>query len=527
MQSTRADGAAPVPSRQLSTGFRLFLILSVALFPLALVAFLATLQSNRTADLESRAQMRVALTESVRQLGAAAASDIAALRNALKILETRPDDAQSCERLASIYRSGQAAAPRFALFGASSAPVCASRGFRPARPGTIGLSGAPAVALDEAGLNIIVGSAGGGAAGVLGYDPATLTVIAAPGGFADPYSLVLSSSSGGTVPLIEKVPSFRADYHVLSDRLGLGDLEAEMKVARHSFSAAELLSLMLPLLMWIAAAAIGWFVVNRLLMRPLRQLDSDVSAWRPGENFAWTAPGSASAQELNQLGRTFEQIAGRVTNHENELSEGLARQTKLTREVHHRVKNNLQVIASLINLHARGQSAPEVMRAYASIQRRVDALAVVHRNHFAELEVNHGVSLRALIGELAQNFRGSLPEGEPAPAIALAICPCYATQDIAVPIAFLLTELIELSIMGGPRAPITIALTEVAPGKARLGVRSPALAELLAAEDAVPTRFARVLEGLSRQLRTPLERDPQNGSFSLQIPITSDSGDED
>lgn len=80
------------------------------------------------------------------------------------------------------------------------------------------------------------------------------------------------------------------------------------------------------------------------------------------------------------------------------------------------MKNNLQVISSLINFHARGATGPEAMAAYASIQRRVDALAVVHRHHFAELEDNRGLNLRTMIGELAANIRATAPRARPASA---------------------------------------------------------------------------------------------------------------
>ena len=84
------------------------------------------------------------------------------------------------------------------------------------------------------------------------------------------------------------------------------------------------------------------------------------------------------------------------------------------------MKNNLQVVASLLNIHSRGSPNEEVAAAYASIQRRVDALAVVHRNHFAELEENRGVALKPLISELAANLRATAPASALGMSIRLA-----------------------------------------------------------------------------------------------------------
>ncbi len=127
-----------------------------------------------------------------------------------------------------------------------------------------------------------------------------------------------------------------------------------------------------------------------------------------------TPPLTTPALEIRTLGDAFQRAAQTITRHETELEEGLARQTKLTREVHHRVKNNLQVVASLLNIHARGAHSVEASDAYATIQRRVDALALVHRSHYAELEVNQGIALRPLIGELAAICAGRCPPDQAA-----------------------------------------------------------------------------------------------------------------
>src|SRR6185312_4278024 len=93
-----------------------------------------------------------------------------------------------------------------------------------------------------------------------------------------------------------------------------------------------------------------------------------------------------------------------------EMTSALEGQRRLVREVHHRVKNNLQVVASLLNIHGRSASAAEARAAYAGIGRRVGALSIVHRNHYAEMEENRGISLRPLITEMAAELRATAPD---------------------------------------------------------------------------------------------------------------------
>ena len=100
----------------------------------------------------------------------------------------------------------------------------------------------------------------------------------------------------------------------------------------------------------------------------------------------------------------------RVEESDREMTDALEGQRRLVREVHHRVKNNLQVVASLLNIHGRSAGHAEARAAYAAISRRVEALSVVHRNHYAEMEENRGIALRPLLTELAADLRASAPE---------------------------------------------------------------------------------------------------------------------
>jgi two-component sensor histidine kinase len=232
-------------------------------------------------------------------------------------------------------------------------------------------------------------------------------------------------------------------------------------------------------------------------------------------------PLTTPAFEIRTLGRAFQLAAQTITRHESDLEEGLARQTRLTREVHHRVKNNLQVVTSLLNIHARGAATPAAADAYATIQRRVDALALVHRSHYAELEVNHGIALRPLIGELAANVRGSASASDKPPVITTHLDLLYAHQDTAVSVAFMLVEMIEAAMVRVPGTTIAIRLDATAgdPGRARLTVESLALRRDAAPVDPRFELFERVIEGLARQLRSPLERDEVRGLLAIGISV--------
>ena len=74
------------------------------------------------------------------------------------------------------------------------------------------------------------------------------------------------------------------------------------------------------------------------------------------------------------------------------------------------MKNNLQVVASLINIHGRSAETAGCARGLCVISRRVGALSIVHRNHFAEMEENRGIALRPLLSELAAELRAGPPK---------------------------------------------------------------------------------------------------------------------
>lgn len=507
---------------RLPTGTKLLLILSAALLPLALIALFATLQTTRTADQEARAQLRVAASESARAIAIELIGDTTALYTALSALDQDPGNAPACARAQGVFVQQLSAGVRFAIRDRRGRLLCGN-----ALPPELAALPAPAAGpvaariLPDRGVALQT-LADSGRIGATVYFPAAfLARVAKPSGFPPPYAATLTLDD-------ERLPIAELEYRNTFERreslttdMGLSGLALEMSVRSAPITSSLLIAMLLPIVMFAAAVGIAWLVVDRLLIRPLRDLRARVATYSAGDIIDPGAIRTLPAQEIRELGDTFRALSRTVALHESDLAAGLVRQTRLTREVHHRVKNNLQVIASLINFHSRSAVTPEAAAAYASIQRRVDALAVVHRNHHAEVEDSRGLPLRGMIGELAQSMRATAPSESAQLAITLDIPPFLISQDTAMAVAFLVTELVELAMTADPVARLRISAREAeSEDRAVLRVSSPAFAEGTGHEAAIEQRYGRVMQGLARQLRAALVHDAQLGAYEIVIPVS-------
>jgi len=505
-----------------STGVKMFLILTLALLPLGLIALVASLQAIETADLEKEALLRVAVSQSARKLTADLESDRTALQLTVNNLAATPSDTSICDRLNLFLAKNDRDGGRYAIYDRAGRTLCASHpDLAPIVPSQERFGGPTAQLLDGAPYLLTrVRSRDDRLVGLIYYSRAHLESAADPATALQNRRLSLHEGHRRlNLSPARPFPAGAVGLTSLSAPLEPPNIVLTMTVRDPPETLARTLSLFLPLVMWFAAAAIGWFVVNRLLIRPLVLLRRTVAAYHPGEVLEPMRRVRTPAREIIALGETFREISEDVATHEAEMAEGLETQRKLTREVHHRVKNNLQIIASLINLHARSAHEPEAVEAYASIQRRVDALSVVHRNHFAELEENRGVGVRALISELSASLRGTAPAEARRFGIQIDSDDLHISQDVAVPIAFLTTELVELAMRLDPQGRMRISVQWQQDDRALLAIQSSGLRESPTMSAYLDDRYGRVLTGLSRQLRAPLDHDAEAGRYAIAITI--------
>ncbi|HEY5721396.1 MAG TPA: histidine kinase dimerization/phosphoacceptor domain -containing protein [Allosphingosinicella sp.] len=510
---------------RLSTGSKMLFFLTLGLLVPGLIAILASMDSARQNSLDRTEEVQARLSIKAQKIDETLSRSGVTIDIASGAVSRSAEGSNVCEEVLRRLERGPPRA-RYALYGASGTLRCASRGlaapeeFANARAGKQSVEIAP----DGASLRLYEYDQGGNLEGLAEFSRETLSDLTYIPGTSPNFDLVLGQSERRMQLRDEYEPSRLGRPLTDTRPVAGGKLELSIALAKPPMSLVELISIILPILMWIFAACTGWLIVDRLLLRPLVRMQRAVAAYKPGDRQLDIPRVATPAREIGDLGAAFDQVVQTVARHEANLESAVERQTRLVREVHHRVKNNLQVVASLLNLHSRGSPNEEVAAAYASIQRRVDALAVVHRNHFAELEDNKGVALKPLISELAANLRATAPASAANMAIRLDLEPFHSTQDVAVSVAFLITELIEFAMFRHADS-VAVSLSRgKTGGNATLTVESGHLGEPGETDETLSDRFERIVTGLSRQLRSTIDRDSETGRYAIDIAVV-DRGD--
>ena len=496
---------------RLSTSYKLLILLSLSLLPIMLIALLASFQASRNAVEQHRLEYSALAADEARSLDETIAVDRRLLANAVAAIDRGTDPAMVCRQLAQVTGYRKVVRP-FAIFGASDTPVCATPGSRLPRPARLLIDSPPPVVITEDALLIAVAPSLGGSAGVIGFDRGVLsgldrTLLRAPG----VYDLTVVKDDKELNVVGPHIRSLASTVVSAPMRNGLS---LQLTIAAPGANASDWLLALLPILMWAAAAIVGFLVVDRALLRPLERLRASIAEARGG--VPHIAEVRTPAHEIRDLAEALRGFAAERSTHESAIGAALDRQTAATREVHHRVKNNLQVIASLISLHARATQEPAALDAFAAIQRRVDALAIVHRNHYAQSDQQGALELKPVINELVANLLTNLGGAR----ITAQLATVRVSLDTATALTFLLTEFVELSTLVNANAPILLVV-KISDDVGRLTVDSRAFVTSEAYDELVDHRYGRIMNGLVRQLRTSLHHDAVRGCYAVEFPTLS------
>jgi two-component sensor histidine kinase len=499
---------------RLSTPAKLLLILTAALLPIGFGLGWVAYQGIHEANAALQAQANDRARTAARAIESLVARNALALRIATNGRLDAPDP---CERVRRSLGIAPAVVQQFRLESADGNELCSVGDIgdtgllSPIAPGDIRLRVAP----DEDSLTLQVGVVGGAATTSL----ATNDLRAAALDVGDAVQGIAIEDGQRQIDIVAADQSLTpADHEPSRSRWGIGNgrlvVEVEGQVPR--ITTGDRLVILLPVAMWFIAAFMTWLMVHRLLIQPLRRLQRAVSQYEPGESALELPRKLGPATEIQELRDAFARAVTRVHDSEHEMAAALDGQRRLVREVHHRVKNNLQVIASLLSIHGRTAQKAEARAAYGSIGRRVGALAIVHRNHYAEMEENRGISMRPLLSELSAELRATAPDSARGLHIDLEVEPLNTTQDVAVSVAFLITEVVEFAMLRKASETVEISLRRTSDLTGRLTLASPVLVPETEG-DKEKDQFERIIAGLAKQLRSTLER--KLGRYSVDLPV--------
>jgi two-component system, sensor histidine kinase PdtaS len=264
-------------------------------------------------------------------------------------------------------------------------------------------------------------------------------------------------------------------------------------------------SIAAPLLIWMLAIGAGWFAIEIFVARPLSALETAARSFARGEEVTETPAMASAPEEIRSLRRTLAAMAKTLRGREQRLVETLGEERALLREVHHRVKNNLQMVASLLNIQARAAADDSEARGLARAHDRVQLMALVHQRIYSSGEVR-GLRLDELAAEIARSLLQSRGAAAKDVNLKLDLGEARVDVDRAVPVTFLIGEALSnaFDLLADTAAELTLSLREDETGETRIALDGQG-GEVAAAS----SPSARLIDAFARQLGATVGRDPQ------------------
>ncbi len=148
------------------------------------------------------------------------------------------------------------------------------------------------------------------------------------------------------------------------------------------------------------------------------------------------------------FGRNLLKAHSKMRKTKYEVEEKILEKENLLKEVHHRVKNNLQTISSLINLQSRNVEDLSIKKMLKSSQNRVIAMAMIHEMLYTREDASQ-IDCASYVQELVEHLVRSVKGTSSNIDIVIDIAEIKFNIDTAIPIGLLVNEAITNSLRYG------------------------------------------------------------------------------
>ena len=166
--------------------------------------------------------------------------------------------------------------------------------------------------------------------------------------------------------------------------------------------ASPLLPSLFPILMWAASLLVAYYAIHRLVIRHVRNLGRSMRRFGANRQLPAQASTGDMSRELREIEGEFVQMAGNILQDEARVEDQLRERGILLKEVHHRVKNNLQLISSIMSMQMRRTPDATTREILSRLQDRVLGLATIHRTLYESQDVGRVNAARLLREIVAQ-----------------------------------------------------------------------------------------------------------------------------
>ena len=213
--------------------------------------------------------------------------------------------------------------------------------------------------------------------------------------------------------------------------------------SRGIFSSAwldPLSGLVFPLLAFSVALLAVFWAADQSVVRWIVYLQRIADIYARGRFTVRPLQAEAAPPEIRQLAETLDEMAAAIVTRDSTLQDNLTQKDDLLREIHHRVKNNLQVISSLLSMQERALSDPGARQAINDTRQRITALALIYRALYQGNDLRHA-DLRPFLEELtAQLMMTETAQGTV--KVEVRADPLIIDPDKLAPVALFAVEAI-------------------------------------------------------------------------------------
>jgi two-component sensor histidine kinase len=215
------------------------------------------------------------------------------------------------------------------------------------------------------------------------------------------------------------------------------------------FKEAErdlVMRILLPMAIWLLAVVTIWIGIERLVVRWVAYLARVAATYARGRYTIVPHRTESAPDEFRRLGEVLYNMAQLVKDREADLRQTLKQRNMLIREVHHRVKNNLQIVMSFLNLQTRRLTDPEQLGIFEETKNRITALSLLHQTLCESTDLEF-INLRSFVTDLCAQMLKMTWRGDTSSIrFKIDIPELVVRTETATPLTLLLTEAVTNSL---------------------------------------------------------------------------------